>query len=113
MKNFKFSYDGESDDLFAHLEGSKSAGAIEIGDFVFDFDKDKNLVGVQILNATDVLSKLVKRIVRLKDIKGMRGEIINFRNMTAFEIEVSFKDRIERVPIIIPRIKKESPVLDH
>ena len=113
MKNFKFSYDEENDDLFTRLEGSKSAGAVEVGDFIFDFDKDRNLVGIQILNASEVLSKLVKRIVGLKDIKGMRGEIINFRNMTAFEIEVSFKDGKERVPIIIPRIKKESPVLSY
>ncbi len=113
MKDFKFSYDEESDDLFTYLEGSKSAGAVEIGDFIFDFDKDESLVGIQILNASDVLSKLVKRIVSLKSIKGMKAEIINFRNMTAFEIEVSFKNGRERVPIIIPRIKEGSPVLKH
>ena len=40
MKEFKFSYDEGNDDLFVYLDGSKSEGAVEIGDFVFDFNKD-------------------------------------------------------------------------
>ena len=40
MKDFKFDYDEENDDLFIYLEGKKSAGAVEIGDFIVDFDLD-------------------------------------------------------------------------
>ena len=111
MKDFKVSYDNESDDLFAYLEGTKSAGAVEIGDFIFDFDKEGDFVGMQILNASDVLSKLIKKMVSLSNLENARVSIINFRNMTA--VEVSFKDEKESVPIIVPRVKKRSPVLDY
>ena len=41
MKTFDFSYDEDNDDLFIYLPGAKSAGAVEMGDFVFDFDKNE------------------------------------------------------------------------
>ena len=113
MKDFNFNYDEENDDLFVYLEGSKSAGAVEIGDFVFDFDKNENLVGLQIINASDVLSKLVRKIVSLSSIKGIKAEVINFRNMEAIEIEVDLGDSKEKMPIIVPRIKKRSPALEY
>lgn len=113
MKEFKFSYDEESDDLFIYLEGSKSSGAVEIGDFVFDFDEHENLIGIQILNASEVLSKLIAKIVRLNQIKQLRAEVINFRNMEAINLEVDFDTGRERIPIIIPRIKKGSPALKY
>ena len=111
MKEFKISYDKENDDLFVYLEGSKSAGAVEMGSFVFDFDKTEKLVAIQIICASEVLSKLVKKVVSLANIKSIKAEIINFRNMDAIEIEVSLEEGKERVPIIIPRIKEGSPAL--
>ncbi len=111
MKEFKFSYYEENDDLFIYLDGKRSAGAIEIGDFVFDFDEDKNLVAIQILNASEVLSKLVSKIVSLSNIREINAKVINFRNMDAIDIEVDFGEGIERVPIIVPRVRDESPVL--
>lgn len=112
MKNFKFSYDEASDDLFIYLEGKKSAGAVEIGDFVFDFDEQENLVALQILNASEVLSRLMYRVISLKNIKGIRAEVIKFRNMNAIDIRVQLADRKEHVPIVIPRITRSSPVLE-
>lgn len=111
MEEFKISYDVESDDLFMRLEGRKSAGAVEIGNFVFDFDGDENLVGIEIINASEVLSKILSRIVTLSQIQSARAKIVNFRNMEAIKLEVNFGDGIERVPIIIPRIKQGSPAL--
>ncbi len=112
MKNFKFSYDEASDDLFIYLEGRKSAGAVEIGDFVFDFDEHENLVALQILNASEVLSKLVSRVISLTRIKAIQANVIKFRNMNAIDIHVEFADGKEHVPIIIPRVTQSSPVLD-
>src|SRR3989344_5500224 len=106
MKNFEFSYDESSDDLFIHLEGKKSAGAVEIGDFVFDFDEHENLVALQILNASEVLSKLVYRVISLTNIKSIQMEVIKFRNMNAIDIHVQFAGREERIPIVIPRITR-------
>ena len=113
MKDFNFSYDEENDDLFIYLEGKKSAGAVEVGDFVIDFDDDENLVAVEIINASEVLSKLVSKVVSLSNIKSIQLNIIKFRNMNAVDMQVQFGDRIERVQLILPVIRKRSPVLDN
>jgi uncharacterized protein YuzE len=111
MEDLKISYNEENDDLLMYLEGSKSAGAVEIGNFVLDFDEKENLVGIQILNASEVLSKLISKMVSLTQIKGAKAKIINFRNMEAISLEVDFGSGIEKIPIIIPRVKEGSPVL--
>src|SRR3989338_2838377 len=112
MKNFNFSYDGENDDLFIYAEGKKSAGAVEVGDFVFDFDEEENLVAIQIMNASEVLSKVVYRVISLTNIKAIQAEVIKFRNMNAIDIHVQFAGREERIPIVIPRITRSSPIIE-
>lgn len=113
MKNFEHSYDEGNDNLFVYLPNKKSAGAVELGDFVFDFDKDENLVAMQILNASRVLSKLISKVASLVTIKGYKMEVINFRNMEAIKIEVDLGQRKEMITMIIPRIKEPSPVLNY
>jgi len=113
VKDFNFSYDEENDDLFIYLEGKKSAGAVEVGDFVIDFDDDENLVAVEIINASEVLSKLVSKVVSLSNIKSIQLNIIKFRNMNAVDMQVQFGDRVERAQLILPVIGKRSPVLDN
>lgn len=110
MKNFNFSYDANSDDLFIYLEGQKSAGAVESGNFVFDFDKKGQLVAFEIIDATDTLSKLLSKMLELSKIKEMKAELINFRNMASLRIRVDQ----ENATIVIPNIKKEtSPALSY
>ena len=113
MNDFKFSYDEKNDDLFIYLEGKKSAGAIEIGDFVIDFDKDENLVAIEVINASEVLSKLISKVISLTKIKSIQANIIQFRNMNAIDIQVELHGGKERFPIIIPTIKQGSPALNY
>lgn len=111
MKNFKFDYDSENDDLFIYLEGEKSAGAVELGNFVFDFNKDENLVAIQIFEASNVLSKLLSKIIEMAKIKQVKADIIKFRNMAALKLFIlTDKDEAQAV-ITLPRISQESPSL--
>jgi len=111
MKDFKFSYDKDNDDLFIYLPESKSAGSVEIGNFVFDFDKDERLVAIQIIEASKVLSKLVSKILELSKIKELKADIISFRNMAMIRIEITTDSAKETANITIPRIKEQSPSL--
>ena len=101
-QKFEFKYDEESDDLFIYLPAKKSKGAVELGNFIFDFDENENLVALQILEASYTISKLITRIIELNKVKSIETQIINFRNMTAIRIEVSLPDRKESVVITIP-----------
>jgi len=111
MRKFNFNYDSENDDLFAYLEGKKSAGAIELGNFILDFDAEGNLVAMQILNASEVLSKILSKIVEVYKIKEIKVEIINFRNMDAIKFNINMGNQQDTANILIPHIREKSPVL--
>lgn len=113
MEDFKFNYDEESDDLFVYLEGQRSAGAVELGNFVLDFDNKGNLVAMQILNVTDIFSKILVQVIQLSKITEVQIEMINIRNMNAIQFKISDGINEERANILIPHIKEKSPVLSH
>jgi uncharacterized protein YuzE len=111
MEKFNFDYDLENDDLFVYLEGKKSSGAIELGNFILDFDKTGNLVAMQIINVSEVFAKILSKMINPKNINQMEVEIINFRNIDAIKFRVTGDARTETASILIPHIKEKSPVL--
>ncbi|MEN7981981.1 MAG: DUF2283 domain-containing protein [Nanoarchaeota archaeon] len=113
MENFKFSYDSENDDLFMYLEGKKSKGAVELGNFILDFDNKGNLVAMQILNVSEIISKILSKIIKISELKEVKMNIINFRNMDAIRFYISDGINEETTNILIPHIKEKSPVLSH
>ena len=114
MEEFKFDYDEENDSLFAYLEGSKSNGAVEMGDFVFDFDKKGNLVAMEIFHVSEVLKAVLSKMIELARIKAFKVELFNIRNNRA-SIRFSIDDgsKMERASVIIPRVIERSPVLQY
>lgn len=113
MEKFNFDYDSENDDLFVYLEDKKSSGAVELGNFILDFDDKYNLVAMQILNVSEVFSKILSRIIEISKIKEIRMEIINFRNMDAIKFKISDNNTEENANILIPHIREKSPVLKY
>lgn len=113
MENFKFSYDSENDDLFMYLEGEISKGAVELGNFILDFDDKGNLVAMQILNVSEVISKILSKIIKISELKEVKMNIINFRNMDAIKFYISDGINKETTNILIPHIREKSPVLNH
>ena len=113
MENFKINYDENNDDLFLYLENTKSKGAIELGNFVFDFDEKENIVGIQIFEASKVLSKLFSQFIEMTKIKDIKADIINFRNMNAMKLKITTDSDIAEGVVVIPRIKFQSPALNY
>jgi len=113
MEKFNFSYDLGNDDLFIYSEKEKSYGAIELGNFILDFDEKGNLVAMQILNASEILSKILAKIIEISKIKEIKMEIINIRNMDAIKFSISIAGKEEKANILIPHIREKSPVLGY
>lgn len=112
MKNFIADYDEENDSLFAYLENSKSQGAVEMGDFVFDFGKKGNLVAIEIFNASEILESILEKTIKLSKITEFKVEIFNFRNnRTSIRFRISDDSKSEFANIIIPRVIEKSPAL--
>ncbi|MBU2616911.1 MAG: DUF2283 domain-containing protein [Nanoarchaeota archaeon] len=113
MENFNFSYDSESDDLFVYLEGKKSRGAVELGNFILDFDEEGDLVAMQILNVSEVFSKILTKMIKVSEIKEVKMDMVNVRNMNAIRFSISDSQTEEKTNILIPHIKERSPVLEY
>jgi len=113
MEKFNFDYDSESDDLFVYLEGKKSSGAVELENFILDFDDKNNLIAMQITNVSEVLAKILSRVVEVSKIKEIKMEIVDFRNMDAIKFSISDDKIEERANILIPHIREKSPVLKY
>lgn len=113
MKEFKTDYDEENDSLFVYLEDSKSNGAVEIGNFIFDFDIKGNLKAMEILEASKILQNLLFKTIELSKIKEFRAEMVNFRNMASIKFSISDElNNTERSSFVIPRRIEKSPVLE-
>lgn len=115
MIDFKFSYDQDNDDLFVYLENKKSAGAIEFGNFIFDFDEKGNLVAMQIIEASQTFSKLMKKIINFAEMTGIKVEAVNFRNMEAVNMKITTPKETTNTNILVPNIrsKTKSPALSY
>ncbi len=113
MKKFNFDYDQENDDLFVYLEGKKSSGAVELGNFILDFDENGILVAMQILNVSEVFSKILTKMIEVQKIREIKMESINFRNMEAIQFSIADDKREEKTNILVPHIRERSPVLEH
>lgn len=113
IQDFKYSYDKENDDLFLYLNGSKSKGSIELGNFVLDIDENNSLVGMQIFEASQVLSKILSNLAELTNIQSIRIETNNFRNMRAIKILLTTSSGKSEGVIALPDLNFESPALSY
>ena len=90
---------------------------VELGDLILDYNNKKELVGIQIINA----SKLIKEMVDKKDSRIIK-EVLN--NLMECKLDIKVKNNLliikvyllseskELSPIIsVPSIKESSPAL--
>ncbi|MFH0869133.1 MAG: DUF2283 domain-containing protein [archaeon] len=112
MRKFKFDYDSGNDDLFLFRSDSKSKGGVEIGGkIVLDFNGNRELVGIEILDASEMLSELAN--VRqefapvLKSLKECRVDVHEKAGVTIIKM-LFVSGKSEEVPtmLTIPSISK-------
>lgn len=113
MKEFKIDYDEENDSLFVYIKGSKSKGAVEVGNLVLDFDDNNNLIAIEIFNASEVLSFVLSKIVKLNKLKMFKADIVNIRNMAGIKFSISDGKTTESSSFLIPRKIDNSPALSY
>lgn len=116
MKKFNFSYDKDNDDLLLFNPKSKSKGSVEIGDIVLDFNSKKELVGIQIINASKFLKEIsnekinvVKEI--LSNLKECKLDIKQSNNLLIIRFYLTGdKKEISHI-FSVQNIQKSSPAL--
>lgn len=103
-KYFKWDYSEKSDILHVHKQKKKVEGSAELGDFTFDFDKNGNVVGVEIINVSQFLQQMDIPKDQLNQIQ-CAEILIDRRNpaMTLVWVKLRLPNRIERrIPIPAP-----------
>lgn len=113
MKDFKIDYDVENDSLFVYLEGAKSKGAVEIGNFVLDFDCENNLVAMEILDAKEIFNIILTGVFELSNLIEFKADVVNIRNMAGIKFMVSDGKTTETSSFLIPRRIEKSLALGY
>ena len=104
MKKFDIDYDAENDSLLAYSSDSKSSGAVEAGNFIFDLDNNGNLVGMEVLDASEFFKILFSKAIEISNIKEFKADVVNFRNTTSIiNFSIDTGSGIERDKIVVPR----------
>mgnify|MGYP001615306659 FL=1 len=96
-QNFVWDYSKTSDILNIHRAGRKVEGSAELEDFTVDFDKDGNVVGIEIMYASEFLSNVEIQKGQLSKI--LRAELlVNKKNNYA----------VIWIKLILPDLSKEA-----
>lgn len=105
MQKFNFSYDKENDDLFLYSPNSKSKGSVELGDIILDFDNKKELVGIEIMGASQLIRDLMD-----EENQEFIGELLN--DLKECKISVKMRDNLLMIRLfLISNTKEISPML--
>jgi hypothetical protein len=115
LQKFNFSYDLENDDLLLTRPNSKSKGSVELGNFVFDFDSKLQLVGIQVLEASKILTGIIgnggisKKL--LKDLTSVKIEIKPNKNLLLIKLYLTAQQKEMLASLQVPNLKETSPAL--
>ena len=113
MRKFNFSYDEIMDDLLLYYPKSKSKGSVEFGNFVLDFNNYKELVGIQITEASKLIKEFVGVDVKklLKNLTDCKVNVKVDRNMLIVKIFLISKMGKASFVTPLPYIVEPSPAL--
>jgi uncharacterized protein YuzE len=99
-KELKIDYDFENDTLYLYSEGNMK-GSIELDSLIIDISKKGEILGIEIQNASDFLSKFLKKKVLREELTNINSAKINYKtvNNTIF-VEVDFN--FNNTEILLP-----------
>ena len=110
IKGLKFNYDNLNDLLYVYKENSSVYANVVIGDFHVEFSKEWQVVGIEILNASDLLGEYDVSKDMLENIKKIEIKIVNRDNSLLIFLMIASLADVERaVPITMNNF--ESPIM--
>lgn len=117
MQKFNFSYDRENNDLFLFNPNSKSKGSVEFGDLIIDYSPKKEIVGIQIMHASQFIKELAaeKNAASIKEIltnlELCKVDIKIRNNLSIIKIYLFSKNKELATVLSVPSIIETSPAL--
>lgn len=105
----KVDYDEENDILYVYT-GEKVKDSLEIDNFVLDFSENSKVVGVEIFNASKILSRLTLTKISKSDLSEIVEASIGFspsRDLlfVVVWLVIGIRKKEKKIPIQIPAPK--------
>jgi len=99
-------YDSEEDILYVYSVNRRASDSLDLEDYIIDFDKRGDIVGIEIMGASKVLSKLFGSKITPEELEiaGKQTSLRVFK--TSKFVYVSFTLKFKRREIVV-----QSPVL--
>jgi len=98
----KVDYDEENDVLWVFV-GEKVKDSLEIDNFIIDFSHENKVVGVEILDASEIISKLSQTEISKEMLSEIKEASINFiQSKELFFIIIGLLTTINKVQKEIP-----------
>ena len=114
---FRFNYDKEYDVLFIYHSAKKSKGSIEFGeDIHISFDRYLDIVALEIVNASKILSKISKIRIKKNDLENLKSGGLDTTKtksgLVHLKFYLYFANGIKPIEegLILQDIKHKSPV---
>ena len=101
-----YDYDYENDILFVHIKGIKSDDAIDHDPFIIDLDKQKRIIGVEVLGVSELfnLPKIFfKNVVR----GSLKAQIKGKDIIVVIDMVSKIRNSIREKSVIFQREKDE------
>ncbi len=80
IRNLKFSYDKRNDLLYVYKENTSVYSNVMVGDFHVEFSRKNDLVGIEILNASDILKEYDFSRKTLENIEDVSLKVVSRNN---------------------------------
>jgi len=105
-KKAKVDYDQENDILWVY-SGEKIKDSLEIDNFVIDFSHDDKIVGVEIMNASEIVSNLSLNKISKDMLAGIKeASLCFYQSRELFYVVIglvlSIDNKIREIPIQVP-----------
>ncbi len=100
--NLEFKYDELNDLLYVYKKSSSVYSNVMIGDFHIEFNKSSELVGVEVLNASDILGEYGIPLKILRNMKKVDLKVVTAGNsLLVFMIVYSMDDQTKSATITL------------
>lgn len=114
IRKFDFDYDFDNDSLFLYDSKSRSKASIEIDDFIVDFNSNKEICAIELLNATKFFKDIDDFDIDKNMLKGLRDckvDLIPKGNFVVVKLILAFETKTITTPVLIPMLNKKSYAL--
>ena len=101
-QHFSWDYSERSDILNIHRAGKMTAGGAELGDFTVDFDKGGDVVGVEIMNASDFFSQVGISGGELATLKAAEIIVNKRAAYSLILVKLFLPQRVDVIPLPAP-----------